>query len=121
MSRPGDPGREQVTLTGTVEILADTAERVGRAGGSSFEYGYEAESGHKREPSRSEPVRWYCTAVMMRQRGRKRVPFTYKGTAVADPGESHDRALGYACSRLLEQLGANVIVFETGDGPEPRP
>lgn len=121
MSRPGDEGREQVTLTGTIEILADTAERVGRAGGSSFEYGYEAETGHHREPAKTEPVRWYCTAVMMRKRGRKRVPFTYKGTAIAEPGENHDRALGYACMRLLEKLGANVVLFEDSDKPEPRP
>lgn len=120
MSKPGDPGREQVMLTGTMQILTDTAQRVGRAGGRSFEYGYEAAGRPRQEPRDDEPVRWYCTAVMMRKRGKRRIPWTYRGTAVAEPGSNHDRALGYACMRLLEQLGANVVLFETGtDQPEP--
>lgn len=119
MSRPGDPGREQVILTGTAEIIAETAERVGRSGGLEFEYGYAPASGGNREPDPGEAVRWHCRAVRMRKRGRREVRWTYRGTAVAEPGTSHDRALAYACMRLLEELGANVIAFDQGDDPEP--
>jgi hypothetical protein len=118
MSRPGDPDREQVTLTGTVEIITETARRVDAAGGQDFEYGYGPLEGN-REPEPGEPVRWYCRATMPRKRGRKTVLWRYKGTAVAQPGQSHDRALAYAGMRLLEALGANTIAFDTSDDPEP--
>ena len=58
MSRPGDPDREQVVITGTVELITETARRVGAAGGQDFEYGYGPLEGN-REPAPDEPVRWH--------------------------------------------------------------
>lgn len=120
MSNPGDPGREQLVINGTVELITETVRRVGAAGGQDFEYGYGPLEGNH-EPTRDEPVRWHARARMRRRRGRKTVLWIYKGTAVAQPGESHDRALAFACSRLLEDLGANVLIFETGADEKPEP
>lgn len=86
MSRPGDPGRRQITADGF----------AGRGRGAPL------------RRASAELTRRYA-------RGRKPVTRTVTGTAVVEPGGRHDQGMVNAVVELLEKLGANVVLL-TGGG-----
>ena len=118
MSRPGDPGRRQLTATGAVEAVTVAAELVGTIPGArSFELRYDAvdrELAEDEEPRPDEAVRWEAVAVIARKYPGQRKPteVTYVGSYVAEPGTDHGRAGAMAAVDLLEKLGANTVVID---------
>lgn len=124
MSRPGDPGRTQHSATGGTEALVMAVDLVRQIpGAKTFEIRYDAlnrKLAKDEEPTAEDRVRWEAVAVISRKHGKHCIDTTYIGSAIVEPGDSHDRGQALAAVDLLEQLGANAVVIDLTDDADPR-
>lgn len=101
------------------DILGQAIDLTRRAGARSFELSYDSTERHLgdgEEPRPDEPVRWTVIAEMPTPLGVRDVV----GTAISPSGNStHSRAICYALARLIESLGANLVLVDPSNEPEP--
>lgn len=101
-------------------IMARAVELVGTVPGArDFELSYTAADRvleDDEEPLPDESVAWLATATVRRKytKGTKPITRGYTGTAIAEPGTSHELAAVNAVVELLRAMGANVTVLLPG-------
>jgi hypothetical protein len=118
MSRPGDPGREQILLAGSpADIVTQAIVQLRSTvdGIRSFEIAYDVPGRQlavDEEPRPDETVVWTATVVVRRRWPGTRRPADrdFVGTATCPPGSDHGRGQVEAIASLLESFGANVVV-----------
>lgn len=125
MSKPGDPGREQVILqwSSPADAIVETARWAGKAGAYEFEHGYCAPEGvewpEDHTPDETEDVLWYAQCrIRHKIRGQRPREVVYRGEALVKAGANHYIGAAYACVDMLEKMGANVIVFDNTTPPQ---
>jgi hypothetical protein len=111
--------RQMLTAETFDEIVAQTVQLAHKAGATTVEMRYDPIDrvlGPGESVLPDEPIRWtiIVTAVGHLSSDQR------VGSAVSARGEeTNQRAIQYACIRVLELLGTNLVVVDPSDQDEP--
>jgi len=111
--------RQVLTADSFEAIVQQTVYLAHKAGATDFQLAHDPIDrvlGPNEQVDPDEPVRWTVTASLRSRLGTdQRV-----GSAISAKGaETNMRAIAYACARLVELLGANLVMVDPSDEEAP--
>lgn len=109
--------RQQVVVEGGVDhMIGRLVDIIGQTHPATLELAYDRVGtplGDGEEPGPDDAVRWTATVTWI---GRSPVI----GEHVVQPGKNPGAGPVYALTRVIEQLGGNVVLVDMSDRSDPR-